>query len=219
MLSHSLEDNSPVHVDLKKPEIKQNNFISRDGYNSYFIKAENHSGTHVDAPGHFLEDGKLISHYTPAELIFKNPLILDLPKNADELIEIKDIETGNFDNVDAIFFKTGFENFRNENTEKYLTGNPGISPEVINWIRRNYPEIRTVGMDIISMSAYKHPELGKEAHINAFKKSNGLGEPLLLIEDMKLSHIQNMSLEKVMIVPWQINGVDSAPCTVIAKMK
>lgn len=215
-LSYSLDDNSPVHVDLEKPEIKQNNFISTEGYNSYVIKAENHSGTHVDAPGHFMEEGKLISQYAPGELVYKNPLILDVPKSANELIELEDIETRNFDDVDILFFRTGFEKFRSEATEKYLTQNPGISPEVINWIRRNYPKIRSVGMDLISMSGYKYPEFGKEAHINAFKESKELGDPLLIIEDMKLGDVKNNTLKEVMIVPWQIDGVDSAPCTVIA---
>jgi len=47
-----------------------------------------------------------------------------------------------------------------------------------------------------------------------------LGEPLLLVEDMNFENIENPhSIEKVIVVPWQIKGIDSAPCTVMAKIK
>jgi len=47
-----------------------------------------------------------------------------------------------------------------------------------------------------------------------------LGEPLLLVEDMNFENIENSdSIEKVIVAPWQIKGIDSAPCTVIAKIK
>lgn len=57
-------------------------------------------------------------------------------------------------------------------------------------------------------------------HLNAFEENENFGEPLLLIEDMKLGDIKNKSsIETIMIVPWQIKGIDSAPCVVLAKIK
>lgn len=218
-LSHGLKANSPVHVSLKTPEIVQNTSVSGgDGYNSYILTVENHSGTHVDAPNHFLDNGKKISDYKTEELIFKNPLVLDGPKEENELIELLDVQDANLNNVDVIFFRTGFERFRELDTVKYLKYNPGISPEVIYWIRKNFPEVRCLGIDCISISSFKHPNLGEKAHINAFKIFDGLGEPLLLIEDMKLSDVENEILKEVTVIPWQIEGIDSAPCTVIGKI-
>ena len=114
-------------------------------------------------------------------------------------------------------FYTGFEKFHDNDPEKYLTQNPGISPEVVYWIRKNFKNVRCIGIDSISMSSYQNPKSGKEAHLNAFKKNKEFGEPLLLIEDMKLNNVKNEDLESIVIVPWQIKGVDSAPCTVLAK--
>ena len=218
-LSYDLQVNSPVHVDLNKPEIKHNNFISVEGYNSFIINVENHCGTHVDAPAHFLEEGKLISEYSPEELTFKNPLVLDIPKDGNELIEIQDIEELNLFNVDMLIFKTGFEKFRDVDVDKYLIKNPGVTPDAVKWIRENFPNIRCLGIDCVSMSGYKHPELGREAHVNAFIESNDLGVPLLLIEDLKLSEIKNRSIKKILVVPWQIKGIDSAPCSILAWVK
>lgn len=218
-LSYMLEETSPVHMALKKPQIIHNNRISRgDGYNSYMINVENHSGTHVDAPGHFIEEGKLISDYLPDELIFNNPLILDILKGQNELIGIDDVFETDLDDVDCLLFRTGFEKFHDGDPEKYITQNPGISPEAVYWIRKNFKSIRCLGIDCVSMSSYQNPKLGKEAHLNAFEENEKFGEPLLLIEDMKLDNIQNEDLKSIIVVPWQIKGIDSAPCTVLAKI-
>ena len=46
-----------------------------------------------------------------------------------------------------------------------------------------------------------------------------IGKPLVLVEDMKLDNKKLNSVKKIIVVPWQIKGIDSAPCTVIAKIK
>ena len=170
-LSYMLEENSPVHIGLKKLDIVPNNQISRgDGYNSYLISVENHSGTHIDAPGHFLENGKIISDYSPDELIFKHPLILDVPKDQNELIELQDVLEVNLNQVDCLFFRTGFEKFHDRDPEKYLTQNPGISPEVIYWIRKNFQDIHCIGMDCVSISSYQNPKARKRSAFRCFQK-------------------------------------------------
>ena len=219
-LSYSLEETSPVHIGLKKPELVHNNqIVDGEGYNTYLINVENHSGTHVDAPGHFTEGGKIISDYQPDELVFNNPLIIDIPKGSNELVKIWDISKLDFNDADCLLFRTGFEKFHGDDPEKYLTRNPGISPEVVYFIRKNLKNVRCVGIDCVSMSSYQNSEAGEKAHLNAFEISTDFGEPLLLIEDMKLNNVKNEDLESIILVPWQIKGIDSAPCTVLAKVK
>jgi Predicted metal-dependent hydrolase len=219
-LSYALEETSPVHIGLKEPEITHNNqIVDGKGYNTYLITVENHSGTHVDAPGHFLEDGKIISDYKLDELVFNSPIIVDVLKGPNELVKIWDVSKIDFNDADCILFRTGFEKFHEDDPEKYLTQNPGISPEVVYFIRKNLRNVRCIGIDCVSMSSYQNPESGKEAHVNAFKKSKDFGEPLLLIEDMKLDSVKDEDLEGIIVVPWQIKGIDSAPCTVLAEVK
>lgn len=220
-LSYMLEGNSPVHIGLKEPEIIPNSQISKgEGYNSYIINVENHSGTHVDAPGHFLDGGKIISDYNPDEFIFNNPLILDCPKKQTELIKLEEISKLNLKDKDCILFRTGFSKYRKDDPDTYLTLNPGIDPDLINYLRKNYPEIRCVGIDGVSISSYRKPEQGKKAHFNAFIENEEFGKPLLLVEDMNLDAVENLdSVEMVFVIPWQIKEIDSAPCTVLAKIK
>jgi len=216
-----VDENSPVYIGTNKPVIRPNKQISKgDGYNSFLVTIENHCGTHTDAPRHFLPDGKIISDYHLDELIFTNPLILDCPKFPGELIEIKDISTVDLEGIDCLFFHTGFGKCRKDHKKTYLAQNPGISPDTIYWLRENFKSIKCIGIDCISISSYQNEELGKKAHLNAFMKQDDLGDPLILIEDMNLGIISKEDvLEEVIVLPWQIRGIDSAPCIVLGKIK
>lgn len=215
-LSYPLSHQSPVHKELLKPSIKPNSQIF-DGkkYNSYLIQVENHSGTHVDAPAHILPEGKKIADYHPDELIFTDPLILECPKEDNEFITREDIEKVDLDGVDCLFFRTGFGRYRELDTERYLTQNPGVSPELVSFIRRNHPSIRCLGTDTISISSYQKADLGIQAHLNAFQ--DGGGEALLLVEDLNLEDVDRVA--EILVIPWQLESVDSAPCTVLARLE
>ncbi|GAB4309522.1 MAG: cyclase family protein [Methanobacteriaceae archaeon] len=219
-LSYPLGKNSPVHIGLKKPVIKPNYQISRgDGYNTSIITIENHSGTHIDAPGHFIEGGRKIIEYSANDLIFQNPIIMEVIKEGRELITISDIQSQNLEGYDCILFKTGYCRFREEDVDKYLTLNPGISPEVIAYIRKEYQKIRCLAIDSISISPYGDSEIAIKSHLTAFKDDASFGEPLLLIEDLDLNNISVQDkIKKLIVCPWQLEDVDSAPCSVIAEI-
>jgi len=221
LLSYYIDNNSPYYIGTTKPNITPNNQIEKgDDYNTYTIKVGNHCGTHVDAPRHFISSGKGISSYNMGDLTFKNPLILECLKGSGELIEVDDLKESYIDGYDCIFFRTGFGKYREENRNKYLTQNPGISPDAIKWIRKNHQTVKCLGIDCISMSRYNDDLKAKKTHITAFKENIEYGSPLILIEDMKLhfTHLEKLNLNSVTVVPWQINGIDSAPCSVIASI-
>ncbi len=221
LLSYYIDNDSPYYIGTGKPQITPNNQIVKgDDYNTYSIKVENHCGTHVDAPKHFISSGRGISEYGIEDLIFENPLIIESPKGPGELIGVDDLKNSDLDGADCLFFKTGFGRYREEDRNKYLTQNPGISPETILWLRENHQTIKCIGIDTISISRYDDDLIAKETHITAFEKNVNWGNPLLLIEDMKLHFklLDDLNLTRVTVVPWQINGIDSAPCTVIASL-
>jgi kynurenine formamidase len=221
LLSYYIDNNSPYYIGTTKPSITPNTLIGNgDDYNSYTIKVFNHCGTHVDAPRHFISGAKGISEYNIGELSFDNPLIIECKKTPCKLITVEDIKTTNLDGFDCILFRTGLERYREENLDMYLTQNPGVSPDTIHWIRTNHQNIRCIGIDCISMARYNDAEIAKKTHITAFKNDESYGEPLLFIEDMKLEEVgAEQSIRSLIIVPWQIKGIDSAPCTVIAALK
>lgn len=219
-LSHTLAENTPLYGSLPTHRILPYSEISKgDIVNSFILSFHNHTGTHVDAPNHFIVDGRKISEYTLDELIFKNPVMVNCPKSDESLIVPEDLQQASeiLKKCDCLLLHTGFGQFRSE--ERYRTNNPGIAPETILWIRKKFANIRCIGIDSISISSFQHRSEGIEAHKAAFCVKEGLGEPLLLIEDMSLGKILNSKLKLVIVMPWQVYGIDSAPCTVLAEIE
>lgn len=219
-LSHYIDSDSPYYIGTSKPSLKPKNEIEAGAdYNTSMICVENHTGTHIDAPRHFVPVGRQISDYDLVELTFK-PLLIVCEKDPRELVVVEDISDYDLTGYDCILFKTGFGSLRDSDRNMYLTENPGVSPETVRWLRERHQNIRCIGIDTISMSRYNDEEIAKKTHVTAFIEDESFGEPLLFIEDMDISDVpDNSSIEKIMVIPWQIRGIDSAPCAVIGYIK
>lgn len=186
---------------------------------TYAITVYNHTGTHVDAPAHFVPNGRRISNYSPEELVFRKPLLVDIPKGPGEWVEEENVKRAvKLKGADCLLIQTGFGDLRNQDI--YKTHNPGISPEAIFWLRRKFQTIRCIGIDSLSISGFQDRPRGRKAHFAAFERRAGFGEALLLVEDMNLAALKaGIKIQKITVVPWSILCVDSAPCTVLAEVK
>ena len=164
--------------------------------------------------------GKSISDYDIMELVFNDPFVLECKKGPGELITVDDLTETDLRGYDCLLIKTGFGRIREEDRTKYLTEYPAITPELVQWIRKTYKNIKCIGIDIISITRYGDVKMLKDAHVNAFIEGDEYGDPLLLVEDMNLDvlHVDD-HLVRVVVVPWQVKGIDSAPCTVIADLE
>lgn len=218
LLSYPINDKTPVYGKNPKPVITQYTSITKgNSANSFKIELHNHLGTHIDAPRHFIPEGKAILDYSLEELIFDAPLLLECPKRPGGWVETEDIKNAELEGADCLLVHTGFGIYRG--SDVYRLENPGVAPEAVLHIREKFPKIRCIGVDSISLSGYQDRERGKKAHRAAFKRRKGLGEPLLVIEDMNLQGIDSRDrLLRVIVLPWQISGIDSAPCTVLAEV-
>jgi kynurenine formamidase len=144
-------------------------------------------------------------------------MVLDCHKNPDELVTVEDVSVLMDNCCDCLLIRTGFGKYHDIDTETYVSKNPGISPEAINCLRGNLPNLACLGIDTVSMSRYGRKEEAIEVHQNAFNMVEGFGKPLLLVEDLDLKPLEGkLELENVLIIPWQVGGIDSAPCTVLA---
>ena len=215
-LSYPMNADTPTYGDLPKPEIiPYKSIAAGDTSNVYAITVYNHTGTHIDAPAHFVSDGRRISDYSPEELIFLKPLLIEMPKGPNEWVEKEDLKK--VKGADCLLIRTGFGALRGQ--EIYKTHNPGISPEAILWLRQEFREIRCVGIDAVSISGFQDRTRGRKAHLAAFERRGGFGEPLLLIEDMWLPVLKRgEKIRKIIVAPWLIQEIDSAPCTVLAEV-
>jgi arylformamidase len=218
-LSHAVSTETPTYGDSPKPKIISHTSIAAGNTsNTYAITVHDHTSTHVDAPAHFVSNGRNISDYSPEELIFRKPLLVDIPKKPGEWVEADDIKKRvKSSGTDCLLIRTGFGTLRAKDV--YRTNNPGIAPEAILWSRQELKKIRCLGIDSISISGFQDRARGRAAHLAAFEERKNSSEPLLIVEDMNLGVLKaNEKIQKIMIVPWSISGIDSAPCTVLAEV-
>ena len=68
-LTHVFNNEMPVYPGDPKPEVRQIAWLEKQGYNDFRLTTGMHVGTHIDAPLHMIEGGKLISDFPVEKLV------------------------------------------------------------------------------------------------------------------------------------------------------
>lgn len=212
-LSYLVTNSLPTYGELEtKIQIESRKSISNgDSSNSYFFGMENHWGTHIDAPKHFFENGREISDYPAETWVFESPQVISVEVKDDKLIRKEQIESVIKPETDFLILNTGFHKLRG--TQDYSFANPGLHSELGIYLRNHFPKLRAVGIDSISISSRLNREEGRRAH-QTFLSPDQKGAPIFLVEDMDLSSVRN-GLRRIILLPFRIQSIDSAPCTIL----
>ncbi len=190
-----------------------------DQLNTYNVTLFNHFGTHMDGPNHFNGQGKQLYELDLSTFIFERPLLVDIPKGKGELVEPEELMQ--FDeairSADLLLVRSGFSAVRASDNKAYSEEGPAISARAAELIVERYQNLKAVGMDWISLSSPLHLEDGIRAHQIMLGKTGA--NPVLIIEDIDLSGLDPDALETVFALPLFVEGIDSAPVTVLAKIR
>jgi kynurenine formamidase len=217
-LSYPLSESTPFYKALRGPRLERLYDLSRgDACNSFYLTTSNHAGTHVDGPNHFNLNGRRIGEYELSELIFTRPALIDIDATADELISPERLAncTECRSDCDFLFIRTGFGKFRSD-YETYIEHNPGFSASAAEFLMDRFKGLKALAVDFASIAAMTHMEEGCEAH-RVFLGCGSYSErPILLVEDIRF-HDPLPLLRKIYLIPWQVEGLDSAPCTLFAE--
>ena len=212
LLSHKLNAATPSYGGQERFAMTRSSDIKvGDVATNSRIETGVHVGTHVDLPAHFHASGQTISSFPVDFWFFSNPLVLVVepqrPVIRDEIIErLNQLDTA--DN-DILLVKTGMGQFRE--TESYWRENTGFHPDVSDAIRARLPLVRMFGFDSISVSSFTDRTTGREAH----RRFLDPGAPILLLEDMDLSEVNEATLFKqIAVAPLFIESCEALPCTV-----
>ncbi|KZX11717.1 cyclase family protein [Methanobrevibacter curvatus] len=120
-LTRTLKNKIPVYPNDPKTKLEKIKDDSTD-YNLFYLKTGLHSGTHIDSPYHYIENGEKINEIKLERLISKGN-VLNL-KNKNNLTENKKINENNKNN------KNNKNNENNENNK--ITKNKEINKNNIN---------------------------------------------------------------------------------------
>lgn len=215
-LSHSLTNEIPVYgrnASLNFSKVKS--IAKGDSVNISEFTMQNHWGTHIDTPNHFFDGANNITDYQAEFWLFKFPQIIKVTLKPAEILKLGDWINEINPNTDFLLFCADWSKLRKD--QAYTVNNPGISPDVALHLRSNFPKIRAIGIDWISISSFQDRDIGRKAH-KIFLDPSGPNNPILIIEDMDLSDC-NFSLQELMVFPLRLNSLDGAPCTVIGGFK
>ncbi len=107
-LSHQLNNETPVFPGMNKPEFKPAATLEKDGYRETRFEMDSHTGTHIDAPAHMLENGKTLDQL-PVDSFSGKALIVNVPENIKRiekefLVQFEE----KLKEAEFVLFKTGW---------------------------------------------------------------------------------------------------------------
>jgi arylformamidase len=153
-LSQPLNEQFPFWPYYPPFEVKYIKRKAEHGVNAQYIMTSNHMGTHLDAPRHFVTNGRTIDEI-PVDWLFGPGVIVNLSDVMDELelytprmIEDRvEVRQG-----DLLYLHTGFHKFaqfgEQADEEKYIHRHPGAHPDMVPWLLEK--GIRIWGVDCVS---------------------------------------------------------------------
>jgi kynurenine formamidase len=191
-----------------KPQFILWSDIKNDGYNLELLFFSSHTGTHIDAPYHFIKNGLKI-HQIPLDRLMGKAILIKLEKTKNESITKLDIilfekKNGKIPNNSTIFFFTGWQ--KNLSKNYYFTENPGLAISAAKYLALK--KINLVGIDSPSI------DLGKDESYNVhniLSKNN-----ILIVENLSnLSKILSKEFNFT-ILPLKIKDATGSPVRAVA---
>lgn len=208
-LSHQFTIDTPMYGGAKDFKIiKENAIENGDSCNTSSLVLPSHTGTHVDAPRHFIQNGKCIEDYPSEEWVFNSVQVINFNAAPGQIIDNGDLDIKKNSSTEIILLRSSFEQWRGD--DLYWEQNPGLSPELADYMIGLCPKLKIIGMDFISISSYMHREIGRKAHRTFLSKN------IRLIEDMHLKALkEEMIVSQVIVMPIRFYNAEGSPCTIL----
>ncbi len=183
--------------------------LPADGWNARTLSFYSHSGTHMDAPFHFLEDGKTLESL-PLEACLGTARCLDLGLVKPDSVtgpEELSAAAGDLQPGARLLLRTGWS--RMHGTPDYRDKMPGISPEAAHWLVDQ--QVALLGVEPVSVARVSHyPEL-KAVHEILLTAGVVIAEGLVNVDQLPLDREFQLAA-----LPLKIAGGDGCPARIVA---
>ena len=160
-----------------------------------------HTGTHVDAPFHFMNDGSTVEHL-PLDLLTGPSYVLELPGVniiTSSVLKQAVIPSGTL----RLLIKTDNSGYWKDIGAAFQTGFTGISSDGAEYLVNL--GVRLIGMDYLSVAPYKQSRPTHEVLLNA---------GVVIVEGLNLSEI-SQGYYTLYCLPLKLAGCDGAPARAI----
>jgi len=207
-LTLTISQDLPMFPGSPKPHFISWSKIKSDGYNLELLFLSSHTGTHIDAPFHFIEKGRKIHEILLARFV-SNAILIHIQKGANQLITRSDIikfekKAARIKNNSTVVFSTGWQ--KNLQKQYYFKKNPGLSISAARYLVSK--KVNLVGID--SPSIDKGNDTKFSVH-QIFSKNNVLIlENLCNLEKIPKDHF------KLIVLPLKLKDATGSPVRAIA---
>ena len=207
-LTLTLSESIPNFPGSPKPHFLSWSDLKDDGYNLELLFFSSHTGTHLDAPYHFVKDGLKIDQIPLKRLIGKG-ILIKLQKTRDVAINKEDIiefekKNGKIPEHSSIFFFSSWQ--KNLKKNNYFTENPGLNLSAAKYLVSKKTNL--IGIDSPSIDLGKNKSFSVH-HI--FLKNN-----ILIVENLaNLNKISSKEFDFV-ILPLKLKNATGSPVRAIA---
>lgn len=207
-LTLEITPDMPMFPGSPQPAIMPQTIISEYGYSTETLFLSSHSGTHMDAPFHFVQDGLRI-HQIPTERLSGKAALIGVETAAGESIDASDIrryETvwGTIPDNTPVIFRTGWQSHLNQ--DDYFVHNPGLSWEAAKYLASK--KVSLVGTDAPSI------DTGGDDTFPAHRILAQAGA----VNVEALAHLDQIKTHTLdfIILPMNIHGATGAPVRAMA---
>ena len=207
-LTLTISEKIPTFPGSPQPNFINWESIEKDGYNLELLFLSTHTGTHIDAPYHFVKKGQKIDQIVTKRLVTEAVLI-KIRKGSDQAITKTDIEKfekkfGKIDDGSTIIFHTGWQ--KNLKKKSYFLKNPGLTVSGGNYLASK--KINLVGIDSPSIDL----GINNKFSVHHVLAKNGI----LIVEN--LSNLEKIHSEKfhLIVAPLKLKNATGSPVRAMA---
>ncbi len=207
-LTALLQTHMPTWPTSPLPVFEPVGSIPRDGYAIERINCLTHTGTHMDAPSHFIAEGMTVDQILPEQLV-GSAFVLDVRADLEGTLIPKEALQRHWPHglrPDVVLLRTDWSRQRAP-TKRYLYEFPGIDPGGAEWLAAQ--SVRGVGTDTLSIDPYSNSKF--EAHKVL------LGRGIWLLEALdQLDQLSEGVEYSLVAAPLKIAGASGAMARVFA---
>jgi kynurenine formamidase len=207
-LTLTISNKIPTFPGSPQPKLIPWENVRDDGYNLEFLFMSTHTGTHIDAPYHFLEKGAKIHEISLKKLVSEAVLIQSKKKDGESITktDIQKFEKkhGKIASFSSVIFYTGWQ--RNLQKKYYFEKNPGLSVSAAKYLASK--KINLVGIDSPSV------DLGTDSKFSVHQIFAKKG--ILIVEN--LANLEKIKSSKfhLVVLPLKLKNATGSPVRAIA---
>jgi kynurenine formamidase len=206
-LTLTISEKIPMFPGSPQPHFVQWDELKKDGYNLEMLFLSTHTGTHIDAPYHFLKRGKKIHQIDPARFLCDVTLIKKRKGTNQPIIksDITEFEKrhGKIRRYSSVLFATGWNDRKNR---KNLFDNPGLADSAAKYLASR--NVNLVGIDTPSI------DVGNNSRFSAHHIL--LANDVLILENLcNLNKIRTARF-RLAALPLKLQNATGSPVRAVA---